>query len=48
MLRAHVVQLAEVEAVIVIPIFFFSEIRKELSREFDRAIISLDDILYAV
>lgn len=41
-------ELAEVDAVIVTPIFNFNEIKEGLSRKLDCAIISLEDILYVV
>lgn len=38
--------LEQVDAVVVTPIYFFSEISKELEEKFDCPIISLEDILY--
>ena len=41
-------RLEHVDAVVVTPVFFFDEIRKELSKKIDCPIISLEDILYEV
>lgn len=40
--------LKEVDVVVVTPIFFFQEIKEQLSRVLDCPIISLEDILYEV
>ncbi len=40
--------LEEVDAVVVTPIFFFQEIKEQLSQVLDCPIISLEDILYEV
>lgn len=40
--------LEEVDVVVVTPIFFFSDIAKELEEKFDCPIISLEDILYDI
>ncbi len=41
-------ELAEVDAIVVTPIFFFDEIEEKLSEKTDCPIISLEDILYEV
>lgn len=41
-------ELAEVDAIVVTPIFFFDEIEEELSAKTDCPVISLEDILYEV
>lgn len=41
-------QLAEVDAVIVTPIFFFEEIEEMLSEKMNCKILSLEDILYEI
>lgn len=40
--------LEQVDVVVVTPIYFFSDISKELEEKFDCPIISLEDILYEV
>lgn len=41
-------ELEPVDAIIVTPIFFFDEIKRELSTKIDCPIVSLEDILYEV
>lgn len=41
-------ELAEVDVVVVTPIFAFDEIEKELSERVDFPIVSLEDVLYEV